>query len=92
MRNRLVERLKKHDEKALAHIIEQQSRFVVSVIYNTSKGSLSKEDIEEVTADVFVTLWNNADKAQESKLKVNIYLTITFCVKLCYFEHKKQPH
>lgn len=69
MRNRLVERLKKHDEKALAHIIEQQSRFVVSVIYNTSKGSLSKEDIEEVTADVFVTLWNNADKAQESKLK-----------------------
>ena len=69
MRDRLVEKLKKHDEKALSQIIEQQSRFVASVIYNTSKGSLSKEDIEEVTADVFVTLWNNAEKVQEGKLK-----------------------
>lgn len=69
MRDRLVEKLKKHDEKALSQIIEQQSRFVAFVIYNTSKGSLSKEDIEEVAADVFVTLWNNADKVQEGKLK-----------------------
>lgn len=69
MRDRLVEKLKKHDEKALSKIIEQQSGFVASVIYNTSKGSLTKEDIEEVIADVFVTLWNNAEKAQEGKLK-----------------------
>ena len=69
MRDRLVEKLKKHDEKALSQIIEQQSRFVASVIYNTSKGSLTKEDIEEVTADVFVTLWNNTEKVQEGKLK-----------------------
>lgn len=69
MRDRLVEKLKKHDEKALTQIIEQQSRFVASVIYNTSKGSLTKEDIEEVTADVFVILWNNAEKVQEGKLK-----------------------
>ena len=53
MRDRLVEKLKKHDEKALSQIIEQQSRFVASVIYNTSKGSLTKEDIEEVIADVY---------------------------------------
>lgn len=69
MRDRLVQKLKKHDEKALSQIIDQHSRFVASVIYNTSKGSLSKEDIEEVTADVFVTLWNNAEKVQEGKLK-----------------------
>ena len=69
MRDRLVEKLKQHDEKALTRIIEQQSRLVASVISNTSKGSLSKEDIEEVTADVFETLWNNAEKVQEGKLK-----------------------
>ena len=69
MRDRLVEKLKKHDEKALTQIIEQESRFVASIIFNTSKGSLSKEDIEEVTSDVFVTLWNNADKVQNGKLK-----------------------
>ena len=69
MRDRLVEKLKKHNENALGQIIEQQSGFVASVVYNTANGSLSKEDIEEVTADVFVTLWNNADKAQEGKLR-----------------------
>ena len=69
MRDRLVEKLKKHDEKALTQIIEQQSRLVASIIFNTSKGSLSREDIEEVTADVFVTLWNNAEKVQDGKLK-----------------------
>ena len=69
MRDRLVEKLKKHNENALGQIIEQQSGFVASVVYNTANGSLSKEDIEEVTADVFVTLWNNADKVQEGKLK-----------------------
>ena len=40
-----------------------------TVIYNTSKGSLSKEDIEETVSDVFITLWNNAEKVQEGKLK-----------------------
>ena len=53
VRDRLVEKLKKHDEKALSKIIEQQSGFVASVIYNTSKGSLTKEDIEEVIQDIF---------------------------------------
>ena len=69
MHDRLVQKLKKHDETALAQIIEEQSRFVASVVYATAKGSLSKEDIEEVTADVFVTLWNNADNVREGKLK-----------------------
>ena len=69
MRDRLVQKLKEHDEKALSQIIEQYSRFVASVVYNTAKASLSKEDVEEVTADVFVTLWNNANKVQEGKLK-----------------------
>ena len=48
-----MEKLKKHDEKALSKIIEQQSGLVASVIYNTSKGSLTKEDIEEVIQDIF---------------------------------------
>ncbi len=69
MRDRLVEKLKRHDEKALEQIIDQESRFVASVIYNTAKGNLIKQDVEEVTADVFVTLWNNAEKVQEGRLR-----------------------
>ncbi|MBQ1507281.1 MAG: hypothetical protein IIZ36_02515, partial [Ruminococcus sp.] len=69
MRDKLEEKLKKHDEKALEMIIDKYSRFAATVAYNTAKGSLTKEDIEEVVADVFVTLWNNAEKVQEGKLQ-----------------------
>ena len=69
MSEQLAEKLKQHDEEALGQIIEKYSRFAATVIYNTAKGSLAKEDIEEVVADVFVTLWNKAEKVQESKLK-----------------------
>lgn len=69
MKNQLLKKLKKHDEKALAEIIEQYSNLVAAVIRNISKNSLSKEDVEETVADVFVTLWKNTDKVQEGKLK-----------------------
>ncbi len=69
MKDRLVKKLKQHDEQALAAIIEQYSHLVAYVINNVTKGSLSKEDIEETVADVFVTLWNNAEKVQDGKLK-----------------------
>jgi len=69
MWDKLVGKLKKHDEKALQQVIDQYSHLVATVIYNTAKGSLTKEDIEELTADVFVLLWNNVQKVQEGKLK-----------------------
>ena len=65
----LAHRLKKKDERALEEIIDQYAQYVAAIIYNISKGSLSREDIEEVTMDVFVTLWNNAEKVQPDKLK-----------------------
>lgn len=56
MKDKLLLKLKKHDEKALQAVIEQYSRLVATVINNISKGSLTKEDIEETVADVFITL------------------------------------
>ena len=49
--------------------MEQYANLVIAIIHNISKGSLTKEDIEETVTDVFVTLWNNADKVQDGKLK-----------------------
>lgn len=69
LKDKLLHKLKKHNEQALETIIETYTRLVANIIFNVSKGTLSKEDIEETTADVFVTLWNNADKVQEGKLK-----------------------
>ncbi len=67
--NKLIPRLQNKDQKALEQIIEKYTPFVSAVIFNVSKGSLSKEDIEETVTDVFVTLWKNADNIIEDKLK-----------------------
>ena len=67
--NKLIPRLQNKDQKALEQIIEKYTPFVSAVISNVSKGSLSKEDIEETVTDVFVTLWKNADNIIEDRLK-----------------------
>lgn len=69
MKDQLLKKLRKHDEKALADIMDQYSHLVASIIHNIFKNSLTKEDIEETIADVFITLWKNADKVQDGKLK-----------------------
>ncbi len=69
LKDKLVHKLKKHDEKAFEKIMDQYSNLVSVIINNVTKGNLTKEDIEETVADVFVTLWKNADKVQEGKLK-----------------------
>ena len=66
---KLAARLKKKDEKALEEIILNYTALVSTIIYNVSNGGMAREDIEEVTSDVFVTLWNNSEKIQPDKLK-----------------------
>ena len=57
------------DEKTFEHIMDTFGHYVATIIYNVSKGTLTKEDVEETTSDVFITLWKNAEKVQEGKLK-----------------------
>ncbi len=65
----LARRLRKRDEKALREVILRLTPLVATIIYNVSGGELTREDIEEVTSDVFITLWNNTDKIVPEKLK-----------------------
>ena len=67
--NQLAAKLKNRDQKAFEQVMEKYTPIVSSVISNVSKGSLSKEDIEETVTDVFVTLWQNTDNIIEDKLK-----------------------
>ncbi|MBQ2603679.1 MAG: sigma-70 family RNA polymerase sigma factor [Clostridia bacterium] len=57
------------NEKTFESIMNTFGNYVATIIYNVSKGTLTKEDIEETTADVFITLWKNAEKVQQGKLK-----------------------
>ncbi len=65
----LAKRLLENDENALQEITRKFTPLVSTIIFNIADGSLSTEDIEEVTADTFITLWYNREKIQADKLK-----------------------
>lgn len=62
-------RLKQHDETAFEEIIHYFTPLVSTIISNIAGGKLNPSDIEEVTADVFVTLWQNSEHLKEETLK-----------------------
>lgn len=57
----LIENLKEKDEESLGQLIGLYGCYVSAVIYRVSGGYFSKEDVEEMVADVFVALWKNVD-------------------------------
>ena len=61
--------LRHKDEKALAWFIDRYSAYVSTIVYNIIGSSMAASDIEEVTSDVFITLWSNADKIHPDKIK-----------------------
>lgn len=67
--NELVQGLKKHSESAIEEIMERYTAYVSTIIYNLSKGLLPTSDIEEATADLFITLWKEPEKIYEDSLK-----------------------
>lgn len=65
----LASRLRNKDESALEEVIRKFMPLVSTIIYNVGRGSLCKEDIEEVCADTFITLWKNSGKVRDESLK-----------------------
>ena len=61
--------LKSGDQEALEWFIDRYSAYVGTVVSNILKDSMSHEDIEEVTADVFVTLWSSASNLYPLNIK-----------------------
>ena len=61
--------LKKGDEEALSWFIDKYSNYVGTIVSNILKDSMTHEDIEEVTSDVFVTLWQSAENLYPLNLK-----------------------
>jgi len=67
--NAALRAIRNGDETALSSLIDRYTAYVGTVIYNIIGQSMTREDIEESTSDVFLTLWVNADKPQSNKLK-----------------------
>lgn len=64
-----LERLRKKNEAALVWLIERYAPYVNTVIYNIIGTVASPCDVEEVSSDVFLVLWQNAGAVREGKVK-----------------------
>lgn len=56
----LVKKLNQHSRTALEQAVRQFTPYVNTIICHTLSGRASREDAEELAADVFLTMWNHA--------------------------------
>jgi len=61
--------LKHKDEAALEWFIDHYAAYVNTIVYNMIGQLMTLADIEEVTSDVFLVLWSNADRVKPDKIK-----------------------
>lgn len=64
----IIQRLHSGDEEALHLLIDKYTAYASSIIYHII-GSYRREDCKELTADVFIALWNNRSMVIEEKIK-----------------------
>ena len=67
--HKALRELKCKNEKALIWFIDRYSAYVNTIIYNIIGSSIPGVDIEEISSDVFFTLWMNAEKISHGKTK-----------------------
>jgi len=69
MEAQLVNRLKRGDLSALETIIDRYTPYVSAVIRNQLRSFSRREDVEELTADVFTALWNHRSRLTTDHLR-----------------------
>lgn len=62
-----LKELRAGSEDALCYFIHKYMPYVSTVIFNVIGTSMSAPDIEEVASDVFLALWQNAEKVHSVK-------------------------
>ena len=65
----LLSRLQKGDSRALNSIMAQYGPYVQTIAANITIPPLRPEDVEEVSSDVFLALWQHADELRAGSLK-----------------------
>ena len=75
-----IRRLKQDDETALCEIIRKYTGYVYTILRNFSHGTLPQEDLEELTADVFLRLWNSRNRLRDGS-DLAPYLAAKWCEK-----------
>ena len=63
----LMRKLKRKDEWALGKIIDLYSSYITCIVWELLHKKGTKEDIEEVVADTFISLWLTAERINYKK-------------------------
>lgn len=72
-RNNYISKLKRHNEKALEFVVQEYGGQVKAAVYKNLLGM--PEEIEECMDDVFLDVWNNIDRFDESKGSFRSWIT-----------------
>ncbi len=64
-----LKKLQNGSQEALAWLIRRYTPYVTVVVRNIIGGSMAEEDVEETAADVFFTLWNQAEAVMPGALR-----------------------
>lgn len=73
---RLLINLKKRKRGSLEKAVDIYTAYVSVIVYNIIGDVMTKEDIEEVVSDVFVSLWRSAETLDSSKGCVRSYISV----------------
>ena len=66
---RALTQLQSGDQLALEWFIDRYGNYVGTIVNSVLQNCMSREDVEEVTADVFVTMWKCSKKLYPLNLK-----------------------
>ena len=71
---KLLAGLKKRKHGSLEKTIDLYTPYVTVIVYNVVGAAMSKEDIEEVVSDTFLSLWKSAATLNSEKGCIRSYL------------------
>ena len=71
---KLIERIKKRDEAAIAELMDKYDKLLWSVAAAVLEKNGSVQDIEECVADVYIYLWSSPEKFDPSRGNLRSWL------------------
>ena len=64
-----LDRMRQGDEAGLAWFIRRYTAYVSAIVWNLGGHAMTVQDAEEITADVFLTLWRYCENPTAEKAK-----------------------
>jgi RNA polymerase sigma-70 factor (ECF subfamily) len=66
---KLIQKLQKKNVRAFEYLVKHYTGYVSTIVFNIIGQSMTTQDVEEVTADTFLAMWNNSERLHENSLR-----------------------